>query len=170
MLLHTISGSARADSSNQRLLNALPMLLSDHEVVPLNWQGLPLFLDGRDQAPWSPAVLAWRAALQRSDALVISTPAYLHNMPAGLKNALEWIASSGELVGKRVLPITLTPYPPRGERAMQSLCWSLEALDAHMVTQLSLYHKDLMYDRQGHLIPSEGHELLMAALELLVGE
>lgn len=170
MLLHTISGSARSGSSNQRLLNALPMLLPNHEVVSLNGERLPLFLDGQDQAPWSPMVLAWRAALQRSDALVISTPAYLHNVPAGLKNALEWVASSGELAGKRVLPITLTPYPPRGERAMQSLCWSLEALDARMITQLSLYHKDLVYDERGHLLPSEGQELLVAALELLMAE
>lgn len=168
MRLCTISGSARLDSSNQRLLNALPALLPQHEVLDGGIHALPLFLDGQDAHPWPPAVLAWREALRQCDALVISTPAYLHNLPASLKNALEWIASSGELVDKRVLPITLTPHEPRGEHAMQSLCWSLQALNARIVTQLSLYHKDLVYDEAGILQPSEGQELLLAALDVLL--
>lgn len=168
MLLCTISGSARPDSSNRRLLNALPTLLPQHEVIGGRIHALPLFLDGQDHAPWPVEVLAWRAALQRCDAVVVSTPAYLHNMPASLKNALEWIASSGELVDKPVLPITLTPHPPRGDRAMQSLCWSLQALNARVVTQLSLYNRDLSYDIKGVLEPSEGQELLSAALHILL--
>lgn len=168
VLIHTISGSSRSSSSNIRLLEALASLITTHDFVRLDLiEQLPLFKAELDCHPWPPAVLAWRAALAKGDALVIATPEYLHNLPALLKNALEWLASSGELVGKPVLPITFTPHPPRGERTMQSLTWSLQALDAKIVTQLPLYQKDLTIDETGTIAAGDSLEMLQMALELL---
>ena len=56
----------------------------------------------------------WRKILQESDAVIISIPEYIHNIPALIKNALEWVTTSGEFLGKKVLPITFTPHEPRG--------------------------------------------------------
>ena len=168
MIIQTTSGSARAGSSNVQLLTALPALAPQHQWPPCFDLGrLPLFQATQDRHPWPEPVLEWRAAVQTCDVLVISTPEYLHNLPAALKNALEWLTSSGELASKRVLPITLTPHAPRGERAMQSLCWSLQALEARVVTQLALHHEDLAFDAQGQLLPCSGREFLEAALEWL---
>lgn len=168
MLIYTISGSSRPKSRNIRLLEALTTINSEHEFVRLNViEELPLFQAELDGHPWPPAVLAWRTALKKADALIIVTPEYLHNLPALIKNALEWLASSGELVGKAVLPITFTPNPPRGERTMESLTWSLQALDAKIVTQLPLYQKDLVIDETGKIEGGSSLELLKAAIELL---
>ena len=50
-----------------------------------------------------PTVIAqFRLELQASAAVLISSPAYAHGVPGGLKNALDWIVGSGEIVGKRV--------------------------------------------------------------------
>ncbi len=168
MKIYTISGSSRPSSSNIRLLEALGTINKEHEFVRLAViEDLPLFKAELDCHPWPPAVLAWRAALTKADALIISTPEYLHNLPALIKNALEWLASSGELVGKAVLPITFTPNPPRGERTMESLTWSLQALDAKIVTQLPLYQKDLVINKAGKIEGEDSLELLEAAIALL---
>ena len=88
-------------------------------------------------------------------------------MPALMKNALEWLASSGELAGKAVLPITFTPHPPRGEKAMQSLTWSLQALDTKVVTQLALYQKEIKFNDNGIVADEEVLGILKEAIDLL---
>lgn len=168
MFIHTISGSARPTSSNVQFLEALAASITTHELVHLSIpEELPLFRAGLDQYPWPPAVVAWRAAVAQADALIIATPEYLHNLPALLKNALEWLTSSGELAGKAVLPITLTPHPPRGEKAMQSLTWSLQALNARIVTQLPLYQKDILGLEKGIIEDGEALDILKMAIDLL---
>lgn len=170
MHILTLSGSARPGSSNQKLLEAIAMAFPDYHFFHFSGLAeLPLFLPDLDHAPWPQPVLEWRAALQSANAVIITTPEYIHNLPALLKNALEWIASSGELVGKPVLPITFTPNMPRGERAMQSLVWSLGALDARIVAELPLYQNELIREGQRMLLPAEEQEMIGEALRLLVG-
>lgn len=129
---------------------------------------LPLFDPSLDQHPWPSKVLEWRNSVRQADAIIISTPVYLHNIPAVLKNALEWLTTSGELDGKSVLPITYTPYAPRGEKAMQSLLWSLTALNARIVTSLPLYKTELEINSSGKLVGTESLEMLGAAIDLLI--
>lgn len=162
MKILTLSGSAREDSANTHLLKNLVQALPEHQIVHGNIiNNLPLFRAESDRAPWPATVVAWRTLVQHCDGLIIATPEYLHNLPALLKNALEWLASSGELVNKPVLPITYTPHPPRGERAMQSLCWSLQALDARILAQLPLYQQEL----SDHQLPEE----VVAAVREVLG-
>ena len=113
-------------------------------------------------------VAEWKKALNHSDAVIICTPEYIHNLPALLKNALEWITKSGELVGKKVLALTFSPNPPRGEKAMQSLIWSLQALDARIVAQLPLYQNEMEFDEEGNLVENMQVEMLREAINLLV--
>lgn len=168
MLIYTISGSTRPASSNSQLLKALAACTPHHELVQLTIPAeLPLFRAELDQHPWPPVVLAWREAVAQAPALIIAIPEYLHNMPALIKNALEWLTSSGELAGKAVLPITFTPHPPRGEQAMQSLLWSLQALDARIVAQLPLYQKDIIGLEKGEIQEGEALEMLKMAVDLL---
>ena len=88
-------------------------------------------------------------------------------MPALIKNALEWITVSGELAGKKVLALTFTPTAPRGEKAMQSLLWSLQALDAHILVSLSLFQTELAFTSDGEII-GEGADVLKEALNLFI--
>ncbi|MGB1317922.1 MAG: NADPH-dependent FMN reductase, partial [Flavobacteriales bacterium] len=108
-----------------------------------------------------------RTKLANSDAVIISTPEYIHNIPAVLKNALEWITESGELHEKPVLAITFTPAAPRGEFAMKSLLQSLSALNAKVVAELPLYRNELPLANGSLNEQSEQYELLAEALTLL---
>ncbi len=102
----TISGSLRADSSNSVLLRAAE-LVAPQGVTVLHYTALaaiPAFspdLDEEGAVPPAP-VAHWRAALAQADAVLISSPEYAHGIPGALKNALDWVVGSGELVNKPV--------------------------------------------------------------------
>lgn len=164
----TISGSSRAESSNVKLLKALQTIDGTKEYIHFDKLNLlPVFAAESDQSPWPVEVLNWREALSAVDAVVICTPEYLHNLPGQIKSALEWIVSSGELVAKPTIAITYTPNEPRGERAMQSLLWSLSALDARVVAQLNIFQSQIKVDRDDLLGDQEIIELLSEALRML---
>lgn len=163
-----ISGSSRTESTNRRFLETLPELFPSHRFqLYAGIDRLPLFRADDDHAPWPPSVLDWRKEVAQTDAVIISTPEYIYNLPAVIKNALEWIASSGELVGKPVLPLTLMPNAPRGAKAMQSLLWSLKALDANVVGQLDLYQQEITFEKEQILFSKEIKAILKDAVELL---
>ena len=169
MKILTVSGSSRIQSSNARLLDALPDLFPEHSIKRFqSLDQLPLFNADEDQHPWPASVLDWRSSVALSNALIICTPEYLHNLPAVLKNALEWLKSSGELFHKPVLAMSFTPHAPRGDKAMQSLLWSLQALEARVEAQVPLYQKELSFDDNGHIVEAEQREMLLEALKLML--
>ena len=171
MKILTLSGSTRSTSSNAKLLEGIALLFPQHDFIFYKkLDQLPLFRAENDSHPWAEPVLNWRRKLKESDAVIISIPEYIHNLPALIKNALEWIATSGELVGKPVLPITFTPNEPRGEKAMQSLCWSLQALDAQIVVQLPLFQNEINFENDNSFIENESVGMLKEAVKLLIGE
>lgn len=65
---------------------------------------LPAFNPDLDDgvAPVPPAVARWRAALAAADAVLVSSPEYAHGIPGVLKNALDWLVGSSEIIGKPV--------------------------------------------------------------------
>ncbi len=106
MHILAISGSLRAASSNTVLLRAAVSLAPEGvEVTVYGGLGdLPHFnpdLDAEgDVGP--PAVEDFRARLREADGVLICSPEYAHGVPGVLKNALDWVAGSGEFVGKPV--------------------------------------------------------------------
>ena len=104
--LLTVSGSLRAGSSNATLLAAAALVAPAGATVQMYdaLGDLPAFNPDVEEGPGSVpnAVAHWRAALAAADAVLISSPEYAHGIPGALKNALDWVVGSGELVGKRV--------------------------------------------------------------------
>ena len=110
--LLTVAGSLRTGSSNAALLAAAA------QVAPANLTvaaysalgSLPAFNPDREEAAvrLPSAVTRWKAALAAADMLLFSTPEYAHGIPGALKNALDWVVGSGELVGKPVGVINLS--------------------------------------------------------------
>jgi chromate reductase len=86
-----ISGSARRDSHNTKLLRAAAGALpAGAELV--EWEGLtalPIF-DEDLEADRPAAVAELHEALAAADAVVLATPEYNASIPGGLKNALDW--------------------------------------------------------------------------------
>lgn len=168
MKILTVSGSPSNSSANSDMLSALSGLFVEHTFThATSLRALPLFSPDLDLAPWPVAVLSWRQQVKAADAFIISTPAYLHNIPAMVKNALEWLTTSGELYGKKTLAFTYTPHPPRGEEAMTSLLWSLKALNANIVAQCPFYQNELKVNDNGALEGEESLALLKESLSLL---
>jgi len=164
-----ISGSASEESSNTQLLETLRSeFAEDYNIRVLDglWL-LPLFTPQMEQVGIPEQVQLLRKAVSAADAVIICTPEYLHNIPAVLKNALEWMTTSGELAEKPVLPITFTPAPPRGENAMRSLVQSLMASKAKVVAELALYQSELRAETSRISLQGEHRFLLQQALELL---
>lgn len=104
MRLLTVSGSLRAGSSNAALLLAAARVAPPDVTVSAYdaLAALPAFSPDLDADEAPPAVAHWRAALAAADAVLVSTPEYAHGIPGALKNALDWVVGSGELVERPV--------------------------------------------------------------------
>ena len=103
-----ISGSLRATSSNTTVLQATAALAPDNIHITL-YEGLgylPHFNPDLDVEPPHPAVADLRRQIRAADAVLISSPEYAHGVPGSLKNALDWIVSSGEFTDKPTAVLT----------------------------------------------------------------
>jgi chromate reductase len=97
----TLNGSLRAESLNGRVQALAASQTGVETRAFLGLGALPAFDPALDLAPPAP-VAAFRALVKAADAVLISTPEYAHGVPGALKNALDWMVGSGELVDKPV--------------------------------------------------------------------
>lgn len=163
-----ISGSSASQSSNHNLLKSIGQLFSDHSFSHgLALTDLPLYSVDNDMNPLPSIVKEFKSQVLAADAIIMSTPEYLHNIPAVLKNALEWLKSNGEIQHKRMLAITFTPKEPRGEKAMTSLLHSLSALEANVIGSLALYQDEITFHESGIIINPDTQKLLHEAITIL---
>ncbi len=132
LLILAISGSLRAASSNTRVLNVLSQLAPPHleiTLCPLLGE-LPFFNPDLDTETPPHRVLDWRATLHKADAVLICSPEYAHGVPGVLKNALDWIVSSGELMHK---PVALLNLSLQSTHAQNSLRETLSVMMANVI-------------------------------------
>lgn len=88
--LAVIVGSARRDSINRRLAEALARLAGERiEADFVRIDALPLF--NQDLEAERPAAVArFAEALRAADAVLVVTPEHNRSIPALLKNAIDW--------------------------------------------------------------------------------
>jgi chromate reductase len=134
-----ISGSLRKSSTNTALLHATENLAPSHLDFKF-YEGLgtlPHFnpeLDGEDSIP-PESVSDLRTRLKEADGILICTPEYGNGVPGVLKNALDWIVSSGEFMNKPVAVISASPTPMGGDKAHASLLLTLNMVNAKIVAE-----------------------------------
>ena len=164
-----IVGSAAKNSSNRKMLEAIKSLVKDQTDVVINddLRNFPLFTPEALSRDLPQSIVQFKHQITSSDAVIIVTPEYTHNIPAVLKNALEWITASEELSTQKVLPITFTPHEPRGKYAMESLCNSLVTMDARIVSQLPLYRNEVEETKDTIQLNEEYCVLIREAITLL---
>ncbi len=131
-----ISGSLRSSSSNTTLLRAMRHLAPAGTQISIyeHIGNLPHFNPDLDSALALAPVQAWRTQLQEADAVIFCTPEYAHGVPGVLKNALDWIVSSGEFMHKPTAVISASPAPDGGEKAHAALVQTLKVMMAEIVT------------------------------------
>jgi NAD(P)H-dependent FMN reductase len=95
---------------------------------------LPLF--NPDLEPSEPvAVRHLQRAIADADALLIASPEYAHGVSSAIKNALDWMVSTGVFVDK---PVVLWNASPRATHALVALHETLTVMSARMVPAAGL--------------------------------
>lgn len=142
MHLLAVSGSLRAASTNTALARAALALAPDGVRVSLfeGLDALPHFSPDGDAASEAvpQAVKDWRGAVGSADAVLFVTPEYAYGIPGSLKNALDWLVTSGELWRKPAAAVSASPSALGGEKAHAALCLTLSALEAALVEDAML--------------------------------
>lgn len=142
MRLLALCGSLRAKSSNRTLLEGAAMLTPE-EVTLTIYEGLatlPQFNPDIEDEDAPDSVVAFREALNNADGVIISSPEYAHGVPGALKNALDWVVGTSELVEK---PVALFNASPRSTFAVANLNETLTVMsarlidDAHVTVQMA---------------------------------
>ena len=132
-----ISGSLRDASTNSALVRAAALLAPPGVQVAIygDLHQLPPFNPDLDTDTPPMPVAAFRTALKSADAVLLSSPEYAHGVPGVLKNALDWVVGSGELVDK---PVALLNASSRATRAWSSLVETLSVMSARVIGEASV--------------------------------
>lgn len=120
MNILAISGSGRNASTNTALLNAVSNIARpNHEVTVFSGIAkLPVFSPDAENDPLLQSVQTFADMISRSDGLIFSSPEYVRAIPGGLKNAIDWLVSRDEIIGK---PIALLHASHRGADMLAQL-------------------------------------------------
>jgi chromate reductase len=170
-----ITGSLRAASSNTALLRAAAAMAPEDMTVTVFEAigGLPHFnpdLDEEGMDPPAP-VAAFRALLGAADGFILSSPEYVHSLPGAFKNALDWVVSSGQFVGKPMLIVTTSP----GGLGHASLVEILTVMSGNVLAEATVAVRAARnaFDEDGRLTDEKTAEALrngLAALAAAIGE
>ncbi len=167
-----ISGSLRANSSNTNILRVLANLASEDVLIKI-YDGIgtlahfnPEIDDNRELI----SVQDWRSQISQADAIIFCTPEYAHGVPGVLKNALDWIVSSGEFMHKPTAVISASPSPDGGEKANASLVQTLKMMMAEIPEEsiLCIPAVSAKLSKQGEIVDAETEISLRSVLESLI--
>jgi chromate reductase, NAD(P)H dehydrogenase (quinone) len=166
----TISGSLRSSSSNTHILRALMGLASAGTTIEI-YKGignLPHFNPEIDNNRELISVQDWRSHLNQADAVIFCTPEYAHGVPGVLKNALDWIVSSGEFMHKPTGVISASPAPDGGEKANASLVQTLRVMMAEIseASILCIPAVSAKLNSRGDVIDAQTEQQLRALLAI----
>lgn len=129
MNILAISGSGRATSTNTAMLNAVSDIARpDHTVTVFSdIATLPVFSPDAEDGPLPKSVQTLVDMIRDSDGLIIASPEYVRAIPGGLKNAIDWLVSRDEIIGK---PIALMHGSHRGDDMLTQLRLVLSTVSA----------------------------------------
>jgi NAD(P)H-dependent FMN reductase len=167
--LLAIAGSLRRASTNGAVVRAVARLAPGTVFVTIYDElgSLPLFNPDQDDLDAPAVVTRFRAALAAADGILISSPEYAHGVPGVLKNALDWVVGSGELVDK---PVALINASSRATHAFASLTETLTVMSARVLSaaSITLPLDGRMLDANGIVEDSELSSSLRWAVNTLV--
>ena len=132
-----LSGSARRASTNTALLRAVSRVApAGVEVTVYDLIGrLPVFSPDLEAEPLPDVVRDYVARVERADGVIIASPEYVHSLPGGLKNAIDWLVSRDTLVGK---PMALLHASHRGDDMLAALRLVLATVSSRFAPDIFL--------------------------------
>lgn len=169
MHLVGISGSPRRGSVSAILLTVAGKMSGGTFTLYESLLDLPHFNPDADIIPANAVVTSLRDLIRSADGVIICTPEYAFSMPSVLKNALEWLVSSGEMNEKPCLSISTSPLPLGADKAHRELRSVLTALGVRQATEelLCIGATRKRISNSGELLdPTIEEELRTAMLKL----
>lgn len=135
MKILAISGSAREASTNTALLRGMQNLAPQGVEISVfhRLDMLPVFSPDAEGEFTPVAVREFMDAVAAADGILISSPEYVRSIPGGLKNALDWMVSRFEVIGK---PIALVHASHRGDDMLASLRLVLSTVSNHFLEDM----------------------------------
>ena len=135
MKILAISGSARKASTNTALLRAMGKLapVGVELLIIHDLNALPIFSPDTEGEQTPNIVCEFLEAVSVADGIIISSPEYVRAIPGGLKNAIDWMVSRFEIVGK---PIALVHASHRGDDMLASLRRVLSTVSTNFLENL----------------------------------
>lgn len=132
-----ISGSLREGSSNHNILQLLGKMIPDGIIYSIydGIRNIPAFDPGIDNDNPPVQVTDFREKISQADGIIVCTPEYAFGVPGALKNALDWMVSSGSFSGK---PTALITASTGGENAHEAMKKILGAIDAKFTPDTTL--------------------------------
>jgi chromate reductase len=136
------SGSLSSDSINHRLIAYAAPLLNglDVRIVSLHDFAMPLYSRDIEQEGIPETVKELRALFDAADGFLISVPEYNSSIPAGFKNAIDWLSRTGgkPFQEKPVLLMSATPGGRGGASVQEHLLKVMPFWGAKVVGNFSL--------------------------------
>ena len=120
MNILAISGSTRQASTNMALIEAIKIASPKHINFNI-YRALgdfPIFSTDLEGIKTPKIIQNFIEQVHLADGLIISSPEYVHAIPGGLKNAIDWLVSSEAIIRK---PVVLVHASHRGDDMLQSL-------------------------------------------------
>ena len=137
MKILAISGSSREASTNTALLKFMKNLAPEGAEVTVfhRLDVLPVFSPDSEGEATPAAVCEFVEKVSATDGIIISSPEYVRAIPGGLKNAIDWMVSRFEVIGK---PIVLVHASHRGDDMLISLRLVLSTVSDNFLENLFL--------------------------------
>jgi NAD(P)H-dependent FMN reductase len=159
-----LNGSLRRDSANLQVLTHLQTTATPPVQILIgpSLDTLPHFNPDQDTDPPPPAVQTLRTRIAAAHALLICTPEYTFSIPGSLKNALDWLVSSGSLYEKRVAMVATSTS--KGEKVLAALGDVLRAHQAILVWQAALHPAEVRMDLTGDVAAHSASGLALEAV------
>jgi len=165
-----VVGSLQARSSNKALVEAFAAMLGAAIQVSATraLHVLPAFNSDFEIENVPEPVTAWRAELAAADAVVFATPEYAFGIAGALKNSLDWVVGSGELVAKPVVLIGASTMATGASLALEALERTLRVMSAEVVGVLSVPHVRAKIAADGRIVHDATNASLGALAEKFV--
>ena len=153
-----ISGSLRKKSFNTAIISSLQTMNSNVEVykdlgnVPFFNADLDLHTLEVDNSPLE--VQDFRKKINECDSLILCTPEYAFEIPGVLKNSLDWLVSSGNLLDKPVAILSASTSKMGADKANELLSGLVKVLMGKVdkTTNLKISSVNKKFDENSELI------------------
>jgi len=139
-----LSGSLRLESFNRKVLQISQRIAKDAgmdvEEIDLKELNLPMYDADIEAKGFPDSVRRMRSLAKSADVLLIATPEYNHSISGALKNAIDWLSTSKNILNGKTAAIFGVSTGLYGTlRAQFHLRQILTALNVFIVPQPQVY-------------------------------